>query len=144
MSAITVGLGESVFENEVEPHLNTYMGLVFEEICKQYLLEEAKKNNLPFLPGKIGRWWGNNPREKRQEEIDILTCRKDNALFGECKWTNAPTDVDVLAALIKKSELFSYKNKWFWLFSKTGFTDRLAAEAGRHTNVRLVRFEDMF
>ncbi|MCL1793951.1 MAG: ATP-binding protein [Oscillospiraceae bacterium] len=144
MSGIVSGLGEAIFDYEVKEELPAYMGLVFEEICKQYLLEEAKKNNLPFLPGKIGRWWGNNPREKRQEEIDILTCRKDNALFGECKWTNAPTDVDVLAALIKKSELFSYKNKWFWLFSKTGFTDRLAAEAGRHTNVRLVRFEDMF
>ncbi|MCL1859466.1 MAG: ATP-binding protein [Oscillospiraceae bacterium] len=143
MSGIVSDLGEAIFNYEVKEELPAYMGFVFEEICKQYMVEEAKKNNLPFLPGKIGRWWGNNPREKRQEEIDILTYRKDNALFCECKWTNAPTDMDVLTALKKKSELFSYKNKLYWMFSKTGFTDRLVAEAGKQTNVRLVRFEDM-
>ena len=144
MSGIVSGLGEAIFDYEVKQELPMYMGLVFEEICKQYLLEEAKKNNLPFLPGKIGRWWGNNPREKRQEEIDILTCRKDNILFCECKWTNAPMDIDVLIDLIRKSELFNYKNKWFWLFSKTGFTDKLAAKASKHANIRLIRFDEMF
>jgi len=144
MSSIVSGLGGAVFEYEVKEELPAYMGLVFEEICKQYLQEEAKKNNLPFLPGKIGRWWGNNPREKRQEEIDILTYRKDNALFCECKWTNALTDTEVMTELIRKADLFNFKNKWFWLFSKTGFTDRLVTEANKRANIRLVRFEDMF
>jgi hypothetical protein len=120
------------------------MGLVFEEICKQYLLEQAKKNALPFLPGKIGRWWGSNPYKKRQEEIDIVTYRKDSALLCECKWTNTPMDIDVLTALTEKAGLFPYKKMWLWLFAKTGFTDRLTHEAKKRGNVRLVRFEDMF
>ncbi|MDR3294584.1 MAG: DUF234 domain-containing protein, partial [Clostridiales Family XIII bacterium] len=143
MSGIVSGLGSALFDFEIEAGLPAYMGLAFEEICKQYLLEEAKRNALPFLPGKIGRWWGNNPREKRQEEIDILVCRKDDALFCECKWTNAPVAAGVLDGLIKKTGLFHYKNTWCWLFSKTGFTDRLIAEAGKHGNVRLIRFEEM-
>ena len=149
MSGIVSGLGGAIFDSEISGELSAYMGLVFEEICKQYLLEEAKKPNknaLPFLPGKIGRWWGNNPKEKRQEEIDILTYRKDAALFCECKWTNAPMDVDVLTGLIRKTALFRYKEVWLWLFSKTGFTDGLYKEAGkqsRQENVRLIRFEDM-
>jgi hypothetical protein len=72
MSAIASGLSENVYDYDVAPQLNAYMGLIFEEICKQYLMEQAKKNALPFFFEKIGRWWGGNPETKRQEEIDIL------------------------------------------------------------------------
>jgi AAA+ ATPase superfamily predicted ATPase len=144
MSGIVAGLGGAVFDSEIAGELPAYMGPVFEEICKQYLLERAKKNTLPFLPGKIGRWWGNNPREKRQEKIDLMTHRGDDALFCECKWTNTRVDTNVLTALMRKAELFHYKNTWFLLFSKTGFTPGLIAKAKKHENVRLVRYEDMF
>jgi AAA+ ATPase superfamily predicted ATPase len=143
MSGIVSGLGGALFEAEIRGELPAYMGPVFEDICGQYLLEQARRGALPFLPGRIGRWWGNNPREKRQEEIDILTFRKDSALFCECNWKNAPADADALSALARKAELFHYKKKWLWLFAKTGFTDRLVREAEERGDVRLVRFEDM-
>jgi AAA+ ATPase superfamily predicted ATPase len=143
MSGIASGLGEAVYDVEVAGNLSDYMGLIFEEICKQYLLEEAKKNTLPFFIGKIGRWWGNNPKERRQAEIDILSCRKDDAMFCECKWTNALADTPVLSDLKAQGELFPQQNKWFWLFAKTGFTDRLAKEAGQFDNVRLITFAEM-
>ena len=144
MSGIVSGLGPSLYRYEVAESLSAYMGLVFEDICKQYLLAEAGEDALPFFTGTIGRWWGNNPKEKRQEEIDILAYRRNAALFCECKWTNAPVDLDVLRALISKSDLFSYDQKWYWLFAKTGFTDRLQREAEQRSNVRLICFADMF
>ena len=98
---------------------------------------------LHFIIGADSRWWGNNPKEKRQEEIDILAYRKDSALFCECKWTNALVDIDVLDDLTAQSDLFPYTNKWFWLFAKVGFTDRLTIEAEKRSNVRLIHFEDM-
>ena len=143
MSGIVSGLGNAIYDLEVQENLSAYMGLIFEEICKQYLIEEAKKNSLPFLIGNIGKWWGNNPKEKRQEEIDVLAYRKDNAIFGECKWTNAFVDIDVLFDLQAQSELFHYKNKWLWLFAKKGFTDRLIKEAEKYQNIKLVTFEEM-
>ena len=142
MSGIVSGLGRAIYESDVTENLSAYMGLIYEEICKQYLMEEAKRNALPFFTAKAGRWWGNNPKEKRQEEIDIVAYRKDSALYCECKWTNAPVDVDVLNDLEAKSGLFSHVNKWFWLFAKAGFTARLANEAEKHGNVRLIRFEE--
>ncbi|MBC8061049.1 MAG: hypothetical protein H7Y18_10315, partial [Clostridiaceae bacterium] len=39
---------------------------------------------------------------KRQEEIDKLTFHDDNALFGECKWTNSLVDISVLNDLIEQ------------------------------------------
>ena len=143
VSGIMSGLGKSVYEFEVAKNLTGYMGLVFEEICKQYLIEEAKKDALPFFTGRFGRWWGNNPREKRQEEIDILAYREDSALFCECKWTNEPVGVDVLATLSKRTELFNFKNVWRWFFAKTGFTDSMIEESGKHDDIRLIRYADM-
>jgi AAA+ ATPase superfamily predicted ATPase len=143
MSGIVSGLGEALYDHEIADSISAYMGLVFEGICKQYLWEEMKKKSLPFYFGRAGRWWGNNPEEKRQEEIDILAYHKDSALFGECKWTNAPVDIDVLTALAEKVKLFHYKKNRFWIFAKTGITDRLIAEAEKQDNVRLIRFEEM-
>ena len=143
MSGIVSGLGRAIYDFDVTENLPAYMGLIYEEICKQYLTEEAKKNALPFFTAKAGRWWGGNPKKKRQEEIDILAYRKDSALFCECKWTNALVDIDVLNDLEAQSNLFSFVNKWFWLFAKTGFTDRLINEAEKRGNIRLIQFEDM-
>jgi AAA+ ATPase superfamily predicted ATPase len=143
MSGIVSGLGTAIFDGDIAEQLPAYMGLVFEEICKQYIFEEAKRGATPFLVGNVGRWWGNNPNARRQEEIDILTFRKDNALFCECKWTAAPVDSDVLETLKARSDLFAYKNKWFWMFAKTGFTDRLRTEADQDKRIRLVAFEEM-
>ncbi|MDR2750841.1 MAG: DUF234 domain-containing protein, partial [Clostridiales bacterium] len=143
LSGVTNNLGRVIFGTEIEDELPAYMGLVFEEICKQYLYEQAKIGALPLLPGKLGRWWGAS-KEKRQEEIDIVTSRKDIALFCECKWKNALVDVDSLSSLAKKAELFQYKETWLWLFSKTGFTERLCNEALNRRNVRFIGFDEMF
>ena len=143
MSGIVSGLGEAIYDYEIENSIPTYMGIVFEEICKQYIIEQAKIKATPLLPGNLGKWWGNNPKEKCQEEVDILSYRKDDALFGECKWTKEPVGMDTLKNLRRKSELFPYKNKWFWLFSKTGFTDGLIEQAKKDGNIQLIRLEDM-
>ena len=49
--------------------MNDYMGPVFEKICEQYLIRAARAKKLPFIPYKMGKWWGNNPLDvyKRQE-----------------------------------------------------------------------------
>ena len=59
------------------------------------------------------------------------------------RWTKAPVDTDVLVDLVRKASLLSFKQKWFYIFSKCGFTERLSTEADRHPNVRLIRFEEM-
>jgi AAA+ ATPase superfamily predicted ATPase len=143
LSAVVSGLGEQLYDTEIAESLSAYMGLVFEDICKQFIILEAKKNRMPFLIGKIGRWWGNNPKEKRQEEIDILTFRGDSALFCECKWTNSLVDIDVLRDLMKQSELFSYTKNYFWIFTKKGFTKHLKAEAEGLENIRLIAFGEI-
>ena len=133
VSAITVGMGAAVYDNEVEPQLNAYMGLIFEDICKQWLFEQAKINALPFFVGSLGRWWGTNSQTRTQEEIDIMATRKDEAIFAECKWKNADVDIDVLHDLRRKSELFPHLKPYLFIFVKNNYTSRLKNEDNRNS-----------
>lgn len=142
-SVIARGAADLVYKR-IEPQLSDYMGKVFEEICKQYLWKRLLAGTLPVEFTSLGRWWGNDPAEKSQAEIDIMGEQdKNTALFGECKWTNEKVDAGVLKTLIKRSEIFPYKNSYFYLFAKSGFTKGCIEEAGKMGNVELVGYEEM-
>ena len=142
-SVIARGATDLVYK-KVESQLSDYMGKVFEEICKQYLWKQLLLGSCPVEFVSLGRWWGNNPIEKSQEEIDIMGEQdKNTALFAECKWTNEKVDLSVLETLIKRSQLFSYKTKHYYLFSKSGFTKGCMDKANEMGNVSLIEFSDM-
>lgn len=142
-SAIARGATELVYRR-IEPKLSEYMGKVFEDICKQYLWKLLLAGKCPVEFTSLGRWWGNDPIEKSQAEIDIMGEQdKDTALFAECKWTNEKADISVLETLAKRSRLFSYKNIYLYLFSKSGFSKGCVDEAKRMGNVTLVGYEDI-
>ena len=128
----------------IEPFFPEYMGKVFEDICTQYLWKRLLSGTSPVVFTSLGRWWGNDPKAKRQTEIDIMGEEdKDTALFAECKWTNEKVDLSVLETLIYRSALFSYKNVHLFLFSKSGFTKGCVEKAEELGNVSLVTFEDI-
>ena len=82
----------------------TYVGPVFEEICRQWLVREMRQGRIEMLPRAIGGWWGTNPATRRQEEIDIVAAGSDGELLlGECKWRNEAVDSDVLELLIHQA-----------------------------------------
>ena len=142
-SIIARGAADLVYKR-IEPQLSDYMGKVFEEICRQYLWKQLLSGNCPVEFASLGRWWGNNPKEKRQEEIDIMGEQdKNTALFAECKWTNEKVDLGVLETLVKRSELFHYKTKHYYLFSKSGFTKGCEDKAKEMGNVTLVEYSDI-
>lgn len=142
-SVIMRGAADIVYRR-IEPQLSEYMGAVFEEICKQYLWKLLLDGNSPVEFSELGRWWGNDPIEKKQTEIDIMGEQdKKTALFGECKWTNEKVDLGVLETLIKRSKLFSYINVHLFLFSRSGFTKGCIDKANELGNVSLVTYADM-
>lgn len=142
-SIISRGATELAY-NRIKPHLSDYMGAVFEEICKQYLWSLLLKGECMIDFADIGRWWGTNAKTRQQVEIDIMgTADKNKALFGECKWTNEKVDLGVLDVLVEKSKLFNYRNKYYYLFAKTGFTKGCREKADEMGNVVLVSYEEM-
>ncbi len=144
MSNIARGMGEVVYETQVKPQLNDFMGSVFEEICQQYLYVPEVFATHPFILGNVGRWWGNNKIEKRQEEIDIMSIANDSALMCECKWRNEPQGIDVLETLMRRGELFQYPYKYYYVFAKRGFTKEAVEWASGIDNMKLISYEDIY
>ncbi len=142
-SAIARGAVDLVYRR-IKPHLSDYMGKVFEDICTQYLWKLLIDGRSPIEFTSLGRWWGTDPIQKAQTEIDIIGEQdKNTAVFGECKWTNEKVDQSVLELLIKRSHLFSYKNMHYYLFAKSGFTQGCIDKAAELGNVTLVSYTDI-
>lgn len=142
-SLISRGATDLVYRR-IEPQLSDHMGKVFEEICKQYLWKLLLEGKSPVAFTSLGRWWGTDPIQKSQTEIDVLGVQdKNTALFAECKWTNEKIDLGVLETLIYRSKLFPYTHVQYYLFSRAGFTKGCMEKAGKLGNVALVRYEDM-
>jgi len=145
LSRITAGLGDTVCAEVFAEQLGSYTGRAFEECAKQYMWRALFNEKLPVSFKKIGRWWGNNPKERREEEVDFIALSGASAVFGECKWRTAPTGEDVLDDLIRRAGLFSgFTNIRYMLFSKSGFTGALRSRATSQGNITLVGVEDMF
>jgi len=133
-----------VVYRKISAQLPSFMGSVFEEICKQYMWKLLLENKLPIEFDDIGRWWGNDPRNRCEAEIDLLAYEgKESAIFCECKWTNEKVDNDILNVLIDRSGLFHFPNKYYYLFSKSGFTERFIQKADTMSNVKLIAFDEM-
>ena len=143
ISRIQSNLGDSIYKNEIEPDLSTYIGEVFEDISKQYLIRKNGTKELPFIFSEIGSWWGTSPISKTQEEIDIIARDDNNIIFGECKWRNKEIGIDVLNKLMGRSSVLDSANKYFYIFSKSGFTNELKNYSKEDRRVYLIKFGDM-
>ena len=93
----------------------------------------------------LGRWWGLDPKTKREVEIDLMGEEDEHkALFAACRWENDPMDTDVLEVPEDRSRrLFHYTERQLYLFSRSGFTDACRRRAAELSNVRLVTFAEM-
>lgn len=140
MSAIEIGLGERLYEGDVKEDISNFMGEEFEGIFIDHFDMLNKEGKLPKLITSRGRWWGSNPKLKREEEIDLVGYGKNLAVFCEVKWTNKKVDMDILHKLVEKSMMFSEPEKHYILFSKSGFTKRLIDEAKDDGRIQLVSF----
>lgn len=128
----------------VEEQIPAYMGIVFEDICKQYLWQENINGRAPIEFSDMGRWWGNDPVKKQQTEIDIIADNEEKeAIFAECKWRNEAVGENELKELQHQSTLFHYKRNVLMLFSKSGFTKGCIELAEKTGDVFLIDYKDM-
>ena len=130
--------------SRIEQGIPEFMGTVFETICSQWLIQQAKTGAFTIAPATIGRWWGNNPQTKAQEEVDIVIGDNAGSLaLCECKWRNELCGADVAKTLVRRSELFKAGEKQLFVFSKSGFTSGCVEYAQQQGNITLVSFADM-
>jgi AAA+ ATPase superfamily predicted ATPase len=143
IASINRGLVDAVYK-KTAPKISDYMGAVFEEICIQYLWKRREQGTVKIEFTDLGRWWGNDAKNKCEVEIDIMgTDGSDSALFCECKWTNEKVNVGILDTLVERSQLFHYKNIQLYLFAKSGFTKGCMEKADAMGHVMLITFDDI-
>lgn len=142
MALIPNGLADRAYEL-VEKGFSSFMGKVFEDICREYLWLENADGDLPVRFSDMGRWWGNDPVNRCEAEVDIVATNGEDAIFGECKWTNEVVSISELVLLSERSRLFRFRDKHLVLFAKRTFTNGCRAKAEKMGNVMLVSFAEM-
>lgn len=143
-SAISAGRIEQIYEPVIKRYFSDYMGLVFEQMCRVYLLRYA--NDLPIILSDVGQWWGTDSGAKKEVQIDIVgsSALGDAYIIGSCKYRNDPIGVDELELIKHYADVFGKGKKYhFYIFSKSGFTKGLK-ELGDQGEVKLITLDDMY
>lgn len=148
-SAIVSGRFPRNYDRVVKSRMHDYMGLIFEKMCKEYL--NCYADNLPFDLAETGQWWGTDPREKKQVQIDIVgvPVKESNKkvseyLIGSCKFKNEKIGIDELDLLEHYAMVFAKGIKYHYvIFSLGGFTDDLLSVA-KERNVMLLTLDDIY
>lgn len=139
-------LGAKNATKEIMASISEFMGDAFEEICKEYLVRLAKKGELPFVPYKIAKWWGNNPEIRAQDDVDILMIDKTGkkAIFVECKYTSKKVPIEEYNDLKTAMKAFpNIKERYIYFFSKSGYSDSVI-RCAKKDNAVLINLEDLF
>ena len=143
-STISAGKIDRIYDAVISKYYPDYMGLIFEQMCRQYLFRYAE--NVPVVLSDIGAWWGTDTKSKKEVQIDIVGAPAEGKeyLIGSCKYRSVPVGTDELELLRHYAEVFGKGKKYhYYIFSKSGFTQGLrdAADKGE---VTLVSLEDMY
>lgn len=144
MSVISNGRIRQIYDKAIEWFIPDYMGLVFEKICQEYLSRYAEE--LPIALREVGQWWGTDPKEKKEVQIDIVGTPAFGKEFiiGSCKFKNEQIGVDELERLHRYANVFGKGSKYhFYIFSKGGFTASLR-ELENKGQVMLLTLEDIY
>lgn len=147
---IESGNGDLIADSELTPEqLNGYIGKpAFEDICRQYLNRLNRKKELPFTATSFGSWWGNDPKAKAQTDLDVIAANKNQKqiLIGECKWRPADTlgSSDIASWMSKTHLLPEYTDRYYYCFSKAGFTDSVKSFAEKQERLKLFDLDDLF
>ena len=144
MSIINAGRIERVYEKAVKKHYSDYMGLIFEQMCREYLLRYEE--NLPILLSEVGQWWGTDAKEKKEVQIDIVGSPVEGKdyIIGSCKYKSEKIGMDELELLKYYATVFGQgKNYYYYIFSKSGFTSSLE-ELAKKENVKLLTLKDIY
>lgn len=124
LSQMNVMNSDVFYEKFIEEDFETkYVPMMFEKVCKQYLIRLNRKGmlNTPFY--KIGKFYYDDPVNRKNGEFDIVSEDEFGYIFYECKYKNAKVTkqmVEQEIQQVKQTNLNCYK---FGFFSKSGFEE---------------------
>ena len=145
-AAIEMNRGEVYYKKNVKDKIHSFMGKVFEDMCRYYTLSQGLDGKLNCLVANVGGWWGPG-HDHMPTDIDVVGIDDANkkAVLGECKFKNEVIDKEVYEALMDRRGLIdkSYEEVEFLLFSLTGFS-KWVKENVQPDKVRLVTLKELY
>ena len=134
VSVIEMGQGEIYYYKVVKPALHSFMGSVFEEMCRYYTLKQGINGEYGCFITSVGSWWGVENIEDdsgsvraQTADIDVVALSEPDkkAVIGECKFKNEKIDKGVYETLLRRGKLITakYKISKYLLFSLSGYTE---------------------
>lgn len=123
---------------KVKQELRAFIGqTTFEELAQQWVIQQGKAGNLPFVPDIVGTHWS------RRVQIDVtaVNWQERQILLGECKWGNRAVGRQIVRDLIERKaplvlrDLPHEGGDWqvqYALFSRAGLTTAAKTELQAH------------
>ncbi|WP_031557003.1 ATP-binding protein [Lachnospira multipara] len=153
VSVIEMGQGELYYDKVVKNQLHSFMGSVFEEMCRYYTLEQGILGAYGSFITETGTWWGvehlkdkNNNWYQQSADIDVvgISTVDNTAIVGECKFKKEKIDKTICETLIRRSKLITgkYAVTHYLLFSLSGFTEWF--NNIDTSNIILITLDDMY
>ena len=99
-----------------------YVPKSFERICKQYLIRKNRKGLMDEIFEKIGKYYYDDPAEKKNGEFDIVTQDDKGYIFYEAKFRKDPVTESIVQNEIRQVEQTGLKCYKYGFFSRGGFT----------------------
>lgn len=94
------GDAPELWQRFIAPHLDSYMGECFEEICRQFVRHARAR--LPFSPIRVGSWW---TKDSSAEADVVALSERGELLVGECKW--GTVDIHDLDRLQRRARMIA-------------------------------------
>ncbi|WP_331774065.1 DUF234 domain-containing protein [Sulfurospirillum sp. 1612] len=118
------------YDQDIEPFLDKYISLEFENLSNTLLCHIYKKDGIL----SSGSYWDKNL------EIDLFIKTQKENIAGEVKWKNSKVCKNILNALIHKCKKSNLDVNKFALFSKSGYSKEL--ETKKYANIELYYLDD--
>ncbi|MDL1894789.1 ATP-binding protein [Anaerolineae bacterium CFX7] len=134
---------EQVWE-KIGEQFRAFIGATaFEEICREWVWQQADQGKLPFKPDNVGSHWG------RGIQIDVaaINWTEQWLLLGECKWGTDRISAQLVKEFEEKTHRFVAKEFNAWnvhkiFFARGGFTEAAQTEATR-AGIELVGLKEL-
>ena len=129
---IEMGLVDTLWERIAEQFRAFIGATTFEELCREWIIAQARLRLLPFTPEVVGSHWASDA----QIDVVAINWREKAILLGECKWGTEQVGRSVIQDLFEKSSKIVPGNDWkihYAFFARAGFTAaarQSAEEAG--------------
>lgn len=153
VSIIEMGHGDLYYDRAVKPDLHSFMGSVFENMCRYYTLEQGILGRFGGIMTNVGTWWGvenvtdvSGSRRTQSADIDVVAISDIDRtmVIGECKFRNEPIDKGIVETLYRRAPLPDHKYRCVRkvFYSLGGYT-KWCKEAGLE-DAEFLTLEDLY